>query len=180
MRLRRIEWAIIAATLMVAVAFFAPESKSTLSYFSPDSLESRYRTELLWGASIPVYRSGFKGKSSALVEYLIVSGFWSPSNSDKPIWLKTGHFNTDWKDGQTQLHRALYWNEEEWIAWSKEHPEIASLVWPRVLAALRADKSERRATEYLFWAKRLESASQFQRRAAEIDVEFESRKLRRN
>lgn len=133
--------------------FYWP-SPGSLCFFSPDSLESRYQSEILLpGSGVPVYKSGFKAKNSRLVEYLIQKGYWSRAAVTTPRWIMTGHFNPKWKDGQSHLHSELYWHDDEWIQWSEQNPDKAAALWPQVLAILRDDPQHKGQNEVaeLMW-----------------------------
>jgi hypothetical protein len=43
------------------------------------------------------------------------------------------------RDGESALQRELFWRRESWIEWSEKHPELAAVLWPRVLSLLRGD-----------------------------------------
>jgi hypothetical protein len=67
----------------------------------------------------------------------VAEGYWSASNTPEPRWLPTFQWNQQWRDGQSQFHRELGRRGEQWIEWSKRHPDLARALWPRVLTALR-------------------------------------------
>ncbi|QOV88043.1 hypothetical protein [Humisphaera borealis] len=107
-------------------------------YFSPDTLDCRTHSEWLVPLTrIAVYRGTSSTHRYAAVDWLIAEGFWSKSDSSDPRWLPTFQWNQQWMDGESQFHRELGWRGEEWVQWSKENPEMAKALWPKVLIALR-------------------------------------------
>lgn len=112
-------------------------TRGGLTYFSPDTLESRYQSERLVPLlQIPIYRSGFGYYRKDIVNYLIEHDYWQPNDVEHPRWIPASHWNDAWRDGYSALGRELG-RSEYWINWSDSHPELASIVWPLVLRALR-------------------------------------------
>jgi hypothetical protein len=156
----------LLAGVGVAVSLFAYGTLVTTggrSYFSPDTLETRTQAEshLLWW--------GFRYHRYALAEYLIGKGHWSPVTAQEPRWIETFHWNDQWRDGQSVLHKEFAWRAQDWIDWSETNPALAAVLWPRVLAALRSEDPERRhrATDMMFLARGAKDAPEFERTLAE-------------
>ena len=171
MKIRPIEWVIVSAILLLVACFFAPQG--SLHYFSPDSLESTYRLEgLLFWTQIPLYHSGLRDKPVTLVDYLIGKGHWTKANSNRRRWITTAHFNKQWHDGQLPLHRELYWHGEKWIDWSEANPELAKVVWPRLLAALRDNRTEHFAVELLYLAENAKTVGEFEEQARTTEMQW--------
>jgi hypothetical protein len=135
-----IECVLVIAIVLVTAQVFHPPVTGSRSYFSPDSLQSKYENDEWLLGLIPYYRAGVK--SSPLADYLVEKGYWTPARVATPRWIVTGHYSAQWKDGQSLLHYPLYWQHEKWIAWTEAHPEIARVVWPQLLASLRRDEPQ--------------------------------------
>src|SRR5262245_42610390 len=159
MKLRPIEWIVIVAIVATLLAFIAPESTGSRHYFSPSSLRSQYQRDNLL---TPFFGRQAIEKSSALVDYLVERELWAPLSPGDSDWIQTAHFNPQWRDGQSYLHRVLYWDCDAWMTWTKENPKLANAVWPHVLAALRSDGSKHSACELLDLAKHSTSLEDFE------------------
>lgn len=130
MRLRPIEWIVLAAIAVSAFLLFF-RLGGGVGYFSPDTLEYKSRSHdfLDWPTR----------DRNELTEYLIRKGYWSPIETKKPRWILMFEFWPGMRDGQSSLHAELSWRGDEWIEWSESHPEQAAQLWPQVLGVLRAD-----------------------------------------
>ena len=107
-------------------------------FFSPDTLECRTQLEwLIPLTEVPLYRGPYSRHRWLIVDYLVAQGLWSKSDVREPRWLFTFQWNQQWRDGQSQLQRELAWRGKEWVQWSEDNPELAKILWPRVLSALR-------------------------------------------
>jgi hypothetical protein len=130
--------------------------------FSPDTLESRSRAEarlVWWGHT---YHRG------RLVQYLVDRGYWAPRVVERPRWIEMFHWNRRWRDGESELHKEIGWRASAWIEWTESHPELAAVVWPRVLTTLRADDrgAATTAAVMLTVAKDVADAAEFERELA--------------
>jgi hypothetical protein len=163
-----LECVLVLAILFVLGRVFSSPSGSI--HFSPDTLESKYRAEQRILGLIPTYISMQRVKSSPLVAYLVTNGHWVPTDTSNPRWIVTGHFSDDWKDGQSELHRVLYWQDEQWIAWTEANPELARFVWPRFLDAVRQSESDGEPFALLFLAKRAGSVEELQQLVQKSDL----------
>jgi hypothetical protein len=106
-------------------------------FFSPDTLETKTQREhLIPVVNIPIWRSSFQVHRQELVTFLISEGYWSPTANDSPRWIIAFHWNDQWRDGETRLHRELS-RGEDWIAWTKEHPLMAEVIWPQLIDVLQ-------------------------------------------
>ena len=140
-------------------------------YFSPDTLDCRTHSEWLVPLTrIPVYRGTSSTHRYAAVDWLIAQGFWSKSDAWDPRWLPTFQWNEQWKDGQSQFHRELGWRGEAWVQWSKDNPEMAKALWPRVLTALRRPGVTHTAdaSDLMFTAQYARSVEEFEKLADEL------------
>ena len=118
------ECVLVIAIVLITAQVFRPTVTGSLHYFSPDSLKSRYRSnEWLFGI-LPTYDPRFREQSSPLVDHLVTKGYWTLTGAPEPRWMVTGHFSAQWKDGQSWLHRVLYWEDEKWIAWTEANPQL--------------------------------------------------------
>jgi hypothetical protein len=130
--------------------------------FCPQTLECRSCGEiLLWGTKHVLYRSRPQTFSYPLVDFLIETGHWAPIQGEQR-WLVTSQWNHQWRDGQSGFHRqAAGPRAKEWIAWSREHPEVSNVLWPIVLEWLRSEHaSSGIVEELLYQAKRVKSAEE--------------------
>ena len=128
MNWRWIEAVVVLAILGIITWFFWP-SFGAIHLFSPDTLESGYRsTVTLWDGP-PVYRSELKPRESKLIQFLIERGYWRPTHPPSPRWIVTDY----------SVRHEFYRNADEWVQWSEQHPEHAAALWPHVLDVLRND-----------------------------------------
>jgi hypothetical protein len=124
-----------AGLLYMSAATFGPGGRG---FFSPDTLRSRTQAEYLIPLTqIPVYRGPYSESQWPIVDYLVAKGYWSAVNVAEPRWVSTSHENRQWRDGLSRFERELVGNDAEWRKWTEDHPELAKVVWPRVLAELR-------------------------------------------
>src|SRR5262245_61120497 len=130
-------------------------------FFSPDSLEYRTQSDLhFFGTDVPWFRSRYKYHNQRLVDFLKSKGYWKPSEAKSTRhWILLFHSSSMWRDGESSLHRRLFWKSDFWIEWSNNHPDQAAQLWPKVIELLRSG-DELRATEFL------------------VDTEFEKSRLR--
>ena len=165
-------WKAIEYCLWLGIVVFAflclgPVSPGGRQFFSPDSLEVRSQSELLLvGLEIPVYRSGFSRHRFELTDFLITNGYWQTRCLDEPRWILVNHWNALWRDGHSMLLRELSLRGSDWIAWSRTHPDLASVVWPQVLELLRnvAEESEEQVVLFLWHARYSVSVDDLNRR----------------
>lgn len=127
------------------------------AYFSPDTLRSKRQTEwLIPLTEIPVYRSQATYRTDEQIQLLIDEGYWTPTDPRIPRWVFLYKRNDQWKDGSTQIHRAMWIQRNQLLQWSKNNPEIAAYVWPRILKIMRTnDDPDALVAEILFFAKRI-------------------------
>jgi hypothetical protein len=128
------------ALLFASAAMFCTGGRGD---FSPDTLESRSRTEILFfSPRLPIYRGRHETRRLPLVEYLITHGHWSPTPTADPRRIPTYHWNPLWKDGHTRFDRELSWHTDEWIAWTQRNPDVAKHFWPMLLEILREPRND--------------------------------------
>ena len=109
------------------------------AFFSPDTLEYRSQSEtLIRGTKLPIFRSLYAYHKHDLVEFLISKGYWEPREAESPRWILLFQWNHMWRDGESTLHRCLFWKKAHWMEWSTKYPERAAQLWPRVLDLLRS------------------------------------------
>ena len=163
---------LVSAIFVVAIFLLCVNwSDGGRGFFSPDTLDCRTQSEMLFpGTKIPIYRSTYDYHRYELVEYLIAEGYWSPVETTSPRWFATFHWNRQWRDGTSDFHRAFGWRSEEWIQWTKDHPEIAAKLWPVVLDALRTptEPDVSRAQSLLFIANLAATLKDFEVGVAEM------------
>ena len=153
MRWRILECVLVLAIVFVFAQLFRP-STSTVYYFSPDSLESKYRPNDTLLGLISIAEE--KPLPSALVEHLRDNGYWTPSGTPESQWIVTTQSTPSVeRQDPSWLHKILYWKgyQDKWIAWTKDNPELARIVWPEFLASLRRHKSDREAIVLLYLAR---------------------------
>lgn len=161
-------WTALAGLGLVILIYLA-STKGGRTFFSPDTLESREQGERLsYFFLLPVSRSNFKVYRPKLASYLIAEGYWSAKSTNTPRWLLVEHWNSQWRDGDTMLSR-IFGRTSYWIDWSEQHPDLAAVVWPRVLESLRQSNLELSYDEpsaILDIAKAAKSPEDFERRFA--------------
>ena len=150
---------------VVAMAGFLLSAEGGQSDFSPDTLNSRFRSERLLIVGLPVYQSGYRVFRYELVEYLIEKGYWQERDTGDPQWVPMTHWSRSWwRDGDT-----IYYHEFRhgafWIDWSEEHPSIAAVLWPTVLRLLRRSDVDG-ATLLLRYAEQAETLAEFRQAVA--------------
>jgi hypothetical protein len=154
-KLRAMEWLIIVATLMLLSMLFAPQSCGSVYFFSPDTLQSKYRSESCFVP--PDYWSSERQHQSELVNYLVQKGYWVPRQTHVPQWICTVRYRNVGREDPGYVHRALFWNgmASDLIAWSEDHPDVAIVFWPRILNALRqGDRDGMKKADELLWVVR--------------------------
>lgn len=161
---------VVAAIVVVAASIVLPTQNGGEGFFSPDSLDFRSgSTSTLLGVptSWPrhnVYRHEF-------TQFLIEEGYWSPRTTTNPRWILLFRWSGQQRDGQTALQSHLFWQSEKWIEWTKQNPDRAFVLWPRVLDLLRTDaeRSSLEVVELLYAAKNARTQDEFD---AAIALEF--------
>jgi hypothetical protein len=169
MKRRTLECVLVVVIIALAARLFLPGASGSITYFSPGSLQSAYRSNEWQLGVIPIPTSGLTAKPSALTDHLVRLGYWSPSDSPRQRWIVTGSFSSQWKGGASWLHRILFWQDEKWIAWTDANPDLARVVWPAFLASLRREKSQGESIELLFVAERAASVEEFRQSVQESE-----------
>lgn len=141
--------------------------KGARCFFSPDTLEFRYQSEYLVPLLlVPLYRSRYTyaEEPNELVTFLVEEGYWEPRQVDDPRWICVFHWNHQWRDGYGQMYRHFCRSPELLIEWSRENPELAAVMWPKVLAVLR-DKAmpSGYAEDLIFQARHVKSVDEYYR-----------------
>ena len=121
--------------------------------FSPDSLVSERQTEArIPFIGIPVYRANFRSFEYPLVAYLVENGYWKPEKHTRTMIL-TANMNRQWRDGHSSFHREFSRKSSDWIEWTEQNPEFASVLWPAVLDEIRISTNVDRGCEIMMRAK---------------------------
>jgi hypothetical protein len=121
--------------------------------FSPESLVSERQTEArIPFIGIPVYRANFRPFEYPLVAYLVDNGHWKPEKNTRTMIL-TANMNRQWKDGHSSFHREFSWNSSDWIEWTEQNPEFATVLWPAVLTEIKTNANVDRGYEIMMMAK---------------------------
>lgn len=132
----------ILATVYLAI-YFLFGSKGGRGFFSPETLQSRSQSEILFAPpGIPLYRSAYDYHQLEMVKFLIDEGYWKPIETAEPRWIVLFHWNEMWRDGYSDFYRQFISSKHYWMEWSKTHPQEAAKFWPRVLELLREDNQE--------------------------------------
>ena len=103
--------------------------------------------------------------STPLADYLRAEGFLEPPPAFTD-WVMIKGFKwgvKGWHSSAKSLCTSLrcYQGEDEqWIAWSKAHPELAKEVWPRVVSAVQ-DYDFSQASEVLYAAREAATLEEF-------------------
>jgi hypothetical protein len=161
MKRRALECVLVLAIVFVFARVFS-SSTGSIHYFSPDTLESKYRAVQRLLGLVPTYISWLRDNPSPLAEYLVANGYWAPRNASRPRWIVTGHSSPDRIGGLSWLHRILHRKDEKWIAWTEANPELARFVWPRFLESMRKQRTQNEAIALLLLAERAESVEELQ------------------
>jgi hypothetical protein len=150
--------AVVAVTVCVLCGVAVVFASGSRGFFSPDTLETRTQRELLLPMTeLPLFRSRYEVHRYKLVDYLVAKGYWAPNAAATPRWLPVFHYNEQWRDGHSNFHSQSSWTmkSQQWIDWSEENPEVASELWPRVLAVLRSGNEDAvEYASYLMWDAR--------------------------
>lgn len=138
-------------------------ARGGIQYFSPYTLETYFQSEILLPLTeIPIYRSSADTSRYKLVQYLVDKSYWTPVESGDPPII-TNHWNQQWRDGHSDIHRQFAGKADQWIEWSNGHPEIAAKLWSDVLILLRSDShdSQSSVSQLMFWARDSETLEQY-------------------
>jgi hypothetical protein len=139
------------------------QGKGGRMFFSPDTFQVRTQSELLLPLTeIPLYRSSFEYRDATydLPAYLVTKGHWLPIETDRPQWILVYHWNDQWRDGFTELHRYLRYSDE-WIQWTEANPQLANVLWPNVLSILRGGITDGYAAHLMFLARESSTVDEF-------------------
>lgn len=165
MKFRKLtRWAIGLVVAVYAISW--DTASGGRGFFSPDTLEWKTQSEILLPlTAVPIDRSFYRTHRSELVNDLITKGYWSTRSTDKPGWLSMYRWNEQWRDGDSELHRQMTSHRgQRWVEWSDSHPDLAAVLWPRVLSELRGDvdDSPSRAVEFMRMAQASETIEQYE------------------
>lgn len=153
---------IAAGTILSVYAASSMFARGGRTFFSAYTLECESQTEfLLPMTQIPIFRSIRGSHRYPLTDYLIRKGYWSPVEKPEAAFL-ANHWNMQWRDGQTDIHRQFAWRADRWIEWSEKHPDLAACVWPQVLQLLREDPEhgQRNVSRLLIWASQASTVNE--------------------
>ena len=179
-RMWRRVFAVVAIAIMAAIAVWGwtTVAHGGRTYFSPDTFQVRFQSEVLLPLSYaPAWRSSFTYRHDTypLVEYLVSHGFWAPVATPEPRWILLNHWNVQWRDGHSTLYK--YLKSQEWIEWTESHPDVAKVLWPNVLSLLR-DSSYTWEVEHVMYLARGASTEAEWRELVERDPELQESGIR--
>jgi len=146
---RRLRIVLIAgASLFLLVAlgwFFGPSGTVHGVEFSPDRFCHRSFRYHLW-CGIQITPKETHQWRSDLEEYLHEQGFVSSADAPNPRWLLVKGFKPfvrGWFGEAKFLCQAVDCyggGSNRWVTWSKDHPELAKVLWPQVVRWARNDQ----------------------------------------
>lgn len=169
MRRRLAKWTLIGTGVAGVLFLLFSCSKGGLGYFSPDTFQMRTQSEILCAplsplVEFPIYRSAFHAREEPyeLVTYLVEKSYWEPVETDQPTWVLMFHWNNRWRDGESVLYRYMTYTPDFWIEWSEANPELAQVLWPKVLEIIRNGQMDGSAEWVMNLAQQSSSVDEFQ------------------
>jgi len=159
---------IAAAGVAAGYLYCSLRARGARTFFSPDTFQVRAQSEVLLPRTyIPLYRSPFEywDETYDLAAYLVTEGYWLPIETDEPRWVLMKHWNNQWHDGDTTLHRYMR-NSHEWIKWTEANPELARVLWPNVLSTLRGTRGGHAAAYVMLHARESSTVDEFRNRVS--------------
>lgn len=154
---------LIPAPFLLLFALLLVSSEGRQQYFSPHTLEVRTDYErLLPGTSVPVLVLDQQRHLPDLAEYLIAQGYWKPQKVKNPKWYRwcsSIDWNIQWHGDSIFLYSDLH-TRHSWSDWTEENPELAAVVWPLVLQALRQEEHGLEEAETVLYCARVAESEQ--------------------
>lgn len=136
--------------------------------FSPDSLETQTTLTKYFG-DMPIYWSRSEPRRYPLVDFLIKTGEWTPSNECEPKAIVTYEYSPrNSRGSMTFAYKLLARDADRWIEWTKQHPEVAAELWPRILNSLRNPAHSDETNGLLYCAQTARNADEFHQLASNI------------
>jgi hypothetical protein len=129
--------------VVIAGAVFGPSGGVSMTEFSPDLFARRGSTYYQWCGIQATPRRSIEYRT-ALEDYLHAAGHVSLANVTPPRW----HFVQGsvpgvegWMgEAKGACHAMGVSRDDRWVRWSNEHPELGSIVWPKVVAWARSEQ----------------------------------------
>jgi hypothetical protein len=130
---------LVAIVILIAGWFIGPSGTATGVEFSPDLFRHRSFRQHQWCGV--AYSKETEEWQSAIDDYLHAEGFVTAS-SHKARW----HFVKGFAPGVRGWHGpakhmcqavGCFSGDDRWVQWSKDHPELAKVLWPQVVAWAR-------------------------------------------
>lgn len=169
---------VIVFSLVFTLLIIAGCGRGGEAQFSPDTMQKRGVTVYsIPYADVELFRIASPPRSPILVDYWIDQGFLiPPSNSDSIRW----DVITGWRAWERLSFggRAKgFWYRcscrsddamNEWIDWSKRHPDLANRLWPKVIELIQRGDSRGYALagDLMYTVDESESAGEFEERFA--------------
>jgi hypothetical protein len=153
---RRLLWFAGGTSLLLVLVLLL--GFGSMSQFSPVTFEHRsvttwhipYTGELIF--SIPS-----KPRRARIVQFWIGEGYLKPESGPTDRWhIITGSASAPgWRLRSSGYAKYFWWycqcswdeDAEQWIAWSRRHPELAADLWPRVVGYLQKAADPRMSGE---------------------------------
>ncbi|WP_425617135.1 hypothetical protein NA78x_000805 [Anatilimnocola sp. NA78] len=132
--MKLLERATIAALVLIGlfVAYDVFKVESTSHYFSPDTLRFCWQADSL----IPWPATEYDSK---VITFLVAERHVERMETNSPRWRLIARYSPAWRDGQGPLVYVFSWRQDRTIAWCKEDPERARLLWSTVFPLLRSN-----------------------------------------
>ncbi|MEM6334734.1 MAG: hypothetical protein AAF823_15480 [Planctomycetota bacterium] len=133
--------AITVAALGVVAIFVglaAHHNGGSRGRFDPHSLTAQAQPEWLISLnSDHALRGPWRDQPPyELVAYLIEQGYWTPTDHE-PRWVPMYRTNRRWRGGVSPAYHGLNAHMHQWTQLTEAHPDLAAVVWPELLDALR-------------------------------------------
>jgi hypothetical protein len=172
MSMRRFVITVLGLVSVMAVGFgvWLGSGSTRRGAFSPDTLGTRSWSERsLPFCEVLIWRGERAEYQWPVVRFLVAEGYWTPVNTDGTVWLGTSWETPQGRDGISHLAMELGGHGEDWVKWSKAHPELSRQFWGRLLARLRrGDQAAVSEAGAMFLAVRYSaSVEEFERMMAE-------------
>ena len=134
----RVLAAVLVLSLVVGGVYLYSYSYHSggIVWFSPDTLKFKTQSEVLLPSTrVPIFRSQteYRQEPDKLVQFLVANGYWSRVEPETPRWIVTYHDNEQWRVARHPLFGHPY----RWIEWTEKNPDLARVMWPRVLSLFR-------------------------------------------
>ena len=139
---RRFLW--FAGGVILFLVFVVPLGCGSYSQFSPVTFEHRVlRTWEIPYTNVEVCSFPGTPRRYRTVQFWIDEGYLNLESGPTECWHTISGHGTGWRGTGHAKYFWWYcqcsWDEEaeQWIAWSRRHPELAADLWPRVVGYLQ-------------------------------------------